>query len=80
MSQKYPVKITVNSGGMVTIWNPRDPVTCVVFTVEEAAELREQLIWLFNSDNPQILKAERDMWKRRAAQHGCNVEEGDDCG
>lgn len=23
------------------------------------------------------LMIERDMWKRRAAQHGCNTEEGD---
>lgn len=27
------------------------------------------------------LEKERDEWKRRAAQHGCNIEDGDpDCG
>lgn len=28
-----------------------------------------------------LLKRERDQWKKRAEQHGCNTEEGDDdCG
>ena len=27
------------------------------------------------------MRAERDEWKKRAAQHGCNITEGDDdCG
>lgn len=66
---------------IVSLKGDRIKIDILDCSITQAQEIRDELNKLFTSDNPALLKAEIEMWKRRAASHGCNTMEGDDdCG